>query len=797
MSEPVANPAMVTLTVDDVEVSVPKGTVVIRAAEAAGIVIPRFCDHPLLDPVGACRQCMVEIVDAGNGRGFPKPQPSCTTEAAQGMVIKTGASSAQAAQAQTDILELLLINHPLDCPICDKGGECPLQNQALASGRSESRFDGVKRQFPTPVPVSDLILLDRERCVLCARCTRFADQIAGDPLISLMERGAVQQVGIYPDQPFDSYFSGNVVQICPVGALTSADYRFSARPFDLVSTVSTCENCAAGCQLRVDARHGQVRRRYAGNNPEVNEEWSCDRGRFGFVSARSADRVTSPLVRLNGSLVPASWPQAMAAAAAGLKQAGQAVGVLVGGRLTQETSYAYSKFARCVLKSNSIDFRARESSKEEAQFLAEFVAGRAPGDAVTYADLEHAAKIVLVLFEPEDESPMVFLRLRKASRTKGVAIEAISSYLSRGSAKLKATLVPVRPGDVPSAIEACEADENTIFLAGERLAQVPGSLSALAQKVRSTGARLAWIPRRAGEIGALEAGCLPGLLPGGRPLTDDAAVREVNELWATELSTLPGFDAPIQFRAAAKGELKALVVSGVEAADFGEPEIALEAVGKAFTVSLESRLSDVASQADVVLPVDLLEETQGSFLNWEHRVCPVQVVAPNRRSPMTEIGVLAWLARTMGADLGFADAAGAAASASRFPAWAGERTPMTPVVPPEVPTTGAVIATWRELIDDSRCLDGADHLLATARPVVARISPQTLRTEGLATSTYVRLTGPKGSVTFPLQVEPTMADGVIWAPTRAPGNALSQIGVQVGVPVTLAAAPGPRKEGEE
>ncbi|MDR2929931.1 MAG: NADH-quinone oxidoreductase subunit G [Propionibacteriaceae bacterium] len=797
MSEPVPMAEMVTMTIDGAEVEVPKGTLVIRAAEAAGVAIPRFCDHPLLDPAAACRECMVEITDAGNGRGFPKPQPSCATVAAPGMVVKTQATSEQAAKAQADILELLLVNHPLDCPICDKGGECPLQNQALADGRMESRFDGVKRTFPTPVAMSDLILLDRERCVMCTRCTRFGEQISGDPLLQLVERGAKQQVGIYPEQPYDSYFSGNVVQICPVGALTSSDYRFSARPFDLVSTVTTCENCAAGCQIRVDARHGSVRRRLAGEQPQVNEEWSCDRGRFGFVAARGEDRLAGPMVRRDGELVRVSWPQALAAAAEGLAAAEGSTGVLTGGRLTTETAYAYSVFARTVLKTNSIDFRARGASEEEAQFLASIVAQIGFDAAVTYADLDRAKKVVLVGFEPEDESPIVFLRLRKAVRKSGLRVVAVASYLSRGSTKLDASLIAVRPGDVPQAIRDLEVDADTIILAGERLAQIPGALTALVAKVEQTEARMAWVPRRAGEIGALAAGCLPNLLPGGRPLDDETARRQVAQVWAEEVPTALGLSAVEQVKAAADGSVKALVTAGVEAADFADPEVASQGLAKAFVVCLESRMSDVAALADVVLPVDLLESNEGSFLNWEHRVCPVNQVVTNPRSPMTEIRVLAALAEAMRANLGFRDAAGASESMAKLAQWVGPAPTMTMVEPTTASPSGVVVEAWRELLDDSRCVDGASSLLATARVPQARISPQTLRTEGLATSTYVRLTGPRGSVTFPLRVEPSMADGVIWAPLRARDNELHRTGVCIGDSVTLAAAPGPKKEGEE
>ncbi|HEX8865683.1 MAG TPA: 2Fe-2S iron-sulfur cluster-binding protein, partial [Lentzea sp.] len=261
----------VKLVIDGVEVVAPKGELLIRTAERLGTVIPRFCDHPLLEPAGACRQCLVEV-EMG-GRPMPKPQASCTMTVADGMVVKTQLTSPVADKAQQGVMELLLINHPLDCPICDKGGECPLQNQAIAHGRSDSRFHEHKRTFPKPINISTQVLLDRERCVLCQRCTRFSAQIAGDPFIELLERGAQQQIGVAKEKPFQSYFSGNTIQICTVGALTSAAYRFRARPFDLVSTPSVCEHCSSGCAERTDWRRGKVQRKLAGDDPQVNEEW--------------------------------------------------------------------------------------------------------------------------------------------------------------------------------------------------------------------------------------------------------------------------------------------------------------------------------------------------------------------------------------------------------------------------------------------------------------------------------------------------------------------------------------------
>ena len=347
--------------------------------------MPRFCDHPLLAPVGACRQCLVDIPDAGNGKPIPKPQASCTMPVAEGMVVETQVTSKVADKAQQGIMEFLLINHPLDCPVCDKGGECPLQNQAMSNGRGETRFEGVKRTFPKPINLSAQVLLDRERCIVCQRCTRFSDEIAGDPFIALIERGAMQQIGIADDAPFLSYFSGNTIQICPVGALTSAEYRFRSRPFDLVSTPGVAEHDSCGAAIRVDHRRGKVMRRLAGNDPEVNEEWISDKDRFAFHYARQDDRLTHPMVRdEDGELRPASWPEAFTVAARGLQAAG-ASAVLTGGRVTAEDAYAYAKFARVALGTNDIDFRARPHSAEEADFLASFVA---LSNDVTYADLE-------------------------------------------------------------------------------------------------------------------------------------------------------------------------------------------------------------------------------------------------------------------------------------------------------------------------------------------------------------------------------------------------------------------------
>jgi NADH-quinone oxidoreductase subunit G len=794
-SEVAKSEDLVTLTIDDIEVSVPKGTLVIRAAELIGVEVPRFCDHPLLDPVGACRQCLVEVPDGGTGRPIPKPQASCTLEVAPGMKIKTQLTSPVAEKAQRGNMEFLLINHPLDCPICDKGGECPLQNQAMSHGYAESRFKDEKRTFPKPINISANVLLDRERCVLCARCTRFSEQIAGDPFIALIERGALQQVGIYEKEPLESYFSGNTIQVCPVGALTSAAYRFRSRPFDLISAPSIAEHDACGSAIRVDHRRGKVMRRLAGDDPDVNEEWITDKDRFAHRYGDGEDRLTHPLVRDGDVLRPASWPEAIDVAVRGLKAAGSSVGVLTGGRLPLEDAYSYAKFARAVLGTNNIDFRARQHSAEEAHFLAHAVAGT--GQGVSFTDLENASAVLLVCLEPEEEAGMIFLRLRKAFRKKNLTSWTLAPYSSNGARKMGAQLISCVPGDEAAVLDQVNAeggttdqrlaevslDANSVILVGERAAGLSGTFSACQRLAERTGATLAWVPRRAGDRGAVEAGCLPTLLPGGRPVSNAAARVDTQATWGVEsLPPLEGRDADEILIAAADGELAALVVAGVDPNDFVDPQAVLEgleAIG--FMISLETRASLVTERADVVFPVSLMHERAGTFVNWEGRRRPFDIVL-EQPNDMSDLRVLAALADGLGADLGFRTAAQARAELEELGTWEGERTeaPDYPAWEPAEPDSSTVVlATWRMALDESRALDGEPYLQATAREAEARMSPRTAAEAEI--SSVAVISNDRGSIALPAVLDSEMVDGVVWLPSRAPG---------LGVPQHLAATAG-------
>ena len=779
----------VAFSIDGVSMTAEKGTLIIRAAEQLGIEIPRFCDHPLLDPVAACRMCLVEI------EGQPKPQPACAIPVGDNMVVRTQRTSKVADEAQQGVMEFLLLNHPLDCPICDKGGECPLQNQAMSVGRPETRFEGTRRTFPKPINVSAQILLDRERCVSCARCTRFADEIAGDAFINLLERGAQQQVGISEDTPFDSYFSGNTVQICPVGALTNARYRFRARPFDLVSVPTVCEHCASGCSLRTDVRRGEVQRRLAGDEPEVNEEWNCDKGRFAFPYL-TEDRITHPMVRENGELRTASWPEALGMAADALTAAVGSAAVLTGGRLTSEDAFAYSKFARTILKTDNVDFRARPHSAEESDFLRAVVAG---SEGPTYTDLQNAPAVVLVAFEPEDESPIVFLRLRKAVTKGTTKVYAVAPWASPGLSKLGATVLAAGPGQEIQAITGSDdlmqalRQPGAVLMVGERAATVPGLLTWAAQASADTGARLAWVPRRAGERGALDAGLLPGMAPaawGDLPLgvgfdgviealvaADEpqealVPVVEGEESASTEIVVVEDEEPEPPFRA--------LVLAGFDPRDVPDGAALVEGFADVPTViALATHHNDATRAADIVFPVAAVTEKAGSFIDWEGRRRPFPQVF-RESLILSDAGVLAAIVDEMLLDFGSADPIALRAEASTSqPATRPERPQVTAGGVRETAAGEAVLSTWRQLVDDGSMQAGEPYLAATARPAVIRIGPANAADLGISDGDPVTLTGTIGAVTLPALIT-DMPAGIVWAPANSGTNLVADLGVSSG-----------------
>lgn len=773
----------ITATIDGIQVQVPKGTLIIRAAERMGTFVPRFCDHPALAPVAACRMCLVEI------EGMPKPQPSCAIALTEGMNVKTQMTSTVAQEAQAGVMEFLLINHPLDCPVCDKGGECPLQNQAMTAGRAESRFDIEKRTFPKPIELSTEILLDRERCVECARCTRFSEEIAGDPFIELLERGAKQQVGIATDEPFNSYFSGNTVQICPVGALTSSSYRFRARPFDLVSVPTTCEHCAAGCSLRTDYRRETVMRRLAWEDPAVNEDWNCDKGRFAFAYLKE-NRLTQPKVRTkNGNQVDALWPDAIDFAVKGILQAKGKVGVLLGGRLTMEDAYAYSKFARLALATNDIDFRNRVNSEEEQDFLGSVVAGS--GGSVTYADLEKAQNVVLVNFEPEEESPIIFLRLRKAAQKGNLKVTAIAPYLTRSLEKINAEVVATKPGDEAKVLRGLKIAQESIILVGERAAATPGTLSAVIEIAEKTNSKLSWIPRRAGERGAVEIGALPNLLPGGRPVTEVSARNDVAAIWGvngSDIPNKPGRNHSEIIQAALSGEIKALVIAGLDVMDAPDPQALGQAINAVdFVITLGIQENSLTRYANVSLPVAPVTEKSGTFINWEGRPRPFGRAITSTNA-LTDARVLAMMAESLGLDFGLQTIEELRQELSSFGSWNGKKLDKPNVASigaANVSVGSAILSTWNLLLDDGALQKGEEHLAGTQRPVIAHLSAKTAAENNLESGDKVTISNSRGSIIIKLEII-EMVNDVVWIPSNNHDSKVKpKLGAKEGDVVTI------------
>jgi NADH-quinone oxidoreductase subunit G len=751
--------ADVTLTIDGKEVTVPAGTLIIRAAEQLGIEVPRFCDHPLLKPAGACRQCYVSV------EGQPKLATSCTVPATAGMKVRTQNSDPEVADAQRANLEFLLLNHPLDCPICDRGGECPLQDQALAYGPGDSRFREAKRVFPKPIPMSPLVGLDRERCVLCARCTRFCDEISGGRFLELFARGAGERVSIAAGEDFRSPFSGNTVQICPVGALTSTPYRFAARPFDLTYGDSVCPHCSAGCNLRVDVRRGEVVRHLARDEYEVNDAWLCDKGRYAYRFPDSPERITTPLIRDHG-LEPASFGEVLTKIASWVD--GARVGVLTGGRLMDEDYYALSKLARTVFKTNDLDHRRGGGSPE-----AERAAARTP-TGVTYRDVERAKAILVVGLDAEQEVPILHLRLRKAAAA-GARIWVLHPRRTR--LHDVATHILVRPGDeahllaggadavMDEALDALRAAAgDALVIAGER----SGAAQAAHEMFRGT--RFAFVTRRAGDRGALRAGEHPSLLPGGRGLDEAGAIES---RWQTSIDREPGRDARAILEACAAREIDVLFLIGVDPLrDFPDAGLALRAlenVPRKVVQSLE--LGSLEPFADAFLPAAAFLEKEGHVTTWEGRGQRLRRVRDPEGMSIPDWEVFASLALACGGDLGFE-------SLDELHEEMGELlAPLdilfslpAPSEPTERVADGLTLFTYPLLVDEGRLSERADELKAAlgSDPFV-EIHPDDAAAVHVADGDDLVLKTSTGEATLPARVTEHVAKGSVFVPFNQAG----------------------------
>ncbi len=664
MSDAQASNDAVILTVNGKRIEAQQGELVIDAAERNGTYIPRFCYHPRMEPVGMCRMCIVEI-DTGRG---PALQPSCMIPVAPDMVVDT--ESEVTKKAQEGVLEFLLINHPLDCPVCDKGGECPLQDQTLSYGPGESRFVEEKRHYEKPIAISDLVALDRERCILCDRCTRFARDVAGDALIHFIDRGSQTQVNTFPDHPFASYFSGNTVQICPVGALTAAPYRFKARPWDLDQVESTCTTCSVGCRTLVQSSRNEILRYQGVDIDPVNWGWLCDKGRFSFQSVNSPDRLGAPLVRTGDALGEVPWGAALSKAADALRGIDPArVGILGGARLTNEDAYAWAKLAKGVIGTDNVDAQLADG------LPAEVVLGlpRATIDDVCAP----GGTVLLLAPDIKEELPVLFLRLRHAVVRDAVTLVELAPQRTSVSGLAAATLLhrPGAEGELVAALLAGGAEREVggiepaaITAAAELLAKGPvtvvlgrtslgdtgaGAVAAAAAiHAAHPGVRFLSALRRGNVHGALDMGLAPGLLPGRVTLAAGGQ-------WFRDggWSTVPasrGMDATGILQAAAAGKLDVLVLLGADPlADFPDTTLATKGLAGARTViAVEQFLTSAAEQADVVLAAAGYAEVDGSTTNIEGRVSTVTRKITPPGTARADWMIASELARLLGADLG-------------------------------------------------------------------------------------------------------------------------------------------------
>jgi NADH-quinone oxidoreductase subunit G len=799
---------MVKVTIDGVEVEVPAGELIIKAAQDHGTYIPRFCWHPRMEPVGMCRMCLVEV-ETPRGKGLIT---ACTQRVAEGVVIDT--KSEVVKKAQEGVLEFLLINHPLDCPVCDRGGECPLQDQTLSHGPGESRFVEEKRHFEKPIPISDLVMLDRERCILCARCTRFSDEISGDPLIEFIDRGNYTQINTFPDEPFASYFSGNTVQLCPVGALTATPYRFRARPWDLEAVESTCTMCSVGCRVSVQASQNQVLRLLAVDSEPVGHGWLCDKGRFGYEYLRSPARLGTPLVRGDdGELREAAWGEALSVAAEGIKgvvarHGASAIAGLGGARSTNEEAYAFGKLLRGVIGTGNLD--ARMGDALDPTLMA---TGEARG---LIGDLERAKTVLVWGPDLKEELPVLYLRVRRAATALGATLIVVHPRAS-GLDREATHVVRYRPGegaalldrlargdgDLAAVREALGAGPVVAIVGRPGLAESPDLAAAVAAFAAALpDASVLPVTRRGNVYGAVDMGVAPGLLP-GRVLADQAGRDELAAAWGLPVPE-PGRDADGILTGIADGSVRGLLLLGADpAAD--NPDRAAAVAGAEFVVSLDLFVNDSNRAADVILPVDAFSEVEGTVTNLEGRVQKVNRVAPGIGQSRQATEVLGDLAVLLGASLGGpADALfkeiSAVAPAYRDITWDGlawstgrdgilASNSGLPLPRPgsdvDSPAPGLALHLGRVLYDAGTMVTAGPSLAKLAARPMAHLHPDDATRLGIEDGGWAKVSAGSGEAVLPAAIDPSLAPGTVYVPVNF-ALALSGNSVEV----SAAAGPG-------
>ena len=652
----------VTFQLDGREVEAPAGEMLIQAAQDEGTYIPRFCWHERMKPVGMCRMCLVEV-ETERGRALIT---ACTYPVAEGMKVET--TSEVARRSQEAVLEFLLANHPLDCPVCDKGGECPLQDQALSHGPGESRFVEIKRSFEKPIPISDLVLLDRERCILCARCTRFSDEISGDPLIEFLDRGHTTEINTFPDHPFASYFSGNTVQICPVGALTSRTYRFRARPWDLAEVESSSLFDTAHPRIAIHASQNDILRHQGVDHDAINHGWLSDKARFGFQYLGSEDRLTRPLIRRGSDFEEIGWSEALDIVADRLgiikdESGGESLAVIGGAQGTNEDAYALSKLARVALDTNNVD------SRMEDTLASQFLAGTV--DRARIDDLDDADTILVWAPDLKEEHPTLYLRVRRAAQELGVTLVLVHPWANglddRAAHKLiyrpggGLDLLAEIQGGRHQAVREVLGGKNVVALVGmASFADGPHLAEAVAAFVRDAAgsARILPLAGRANTYGALDMGLAPDLLP-GRVAIDGSGNQSIEEAWG-RLPQKTGKGTGEILSSLIEGDIRGLLLVGADPLrDVPHPLLAADALqGLEYLISIDLFLNDSNRGADIVLPALGFAEKEGTATNAEGRVQKLNQIRPAPGQAREDWSIVEDIATRMGSPLGLASAEG-------------------------------------------------------------------------------------------------------------------------------------------
>ena len=760
----------VRLTINGREVAAQKGDLVIAAAQRVGDYIPRFCYHERMSSVGMCRMCLVDV-DSGRGPGL---QPSCMITVAPGMVVNTRSPAALAAQE--GIIELLLAQHPLDCPVCDKGGECPLQDQSFSHGPGESRYVEEKRHFEKPIPISDLVLLDRERCILCDRCTRFADEVAGDALIHFSSRGNDTQITTFPDEPFVSYFSGNTVQICPVGALTAKPYRFKARPWDLEQSESTCTTCAVGCRTVVQSSQDELLRYQGVDSDPVNWGWLCDRGRFNFEAVNSDDRLSAPLVRVDDELQPTTWNAALARAAELITEA-KAVGgagsiaVLGGARGSNEDAYAWARLAHDVIGTPHVYPQMGDGAQIN---LLGF-------DRATIDEAANASTIILMAPDLKEELPVLYLRLRDAAQKRRSRI--IEFVQKRSGLSLHAwKTIEYHAGGITDAVAACSADPDIVRQLATGDVVVVAGRANLAEHPLEVGN---------GVVAALQ------LVPDAKVLP---ALRRGNIVGAIEMGLVPGEGGMSVLgiaKAAASGNVECLVLLGCDPlADFPDTDLARRMMaGAPRIIAIDTFLTKSNASADVVLAAAAYGEKRGTTTNIEGRISTLSAMVTPRGTSRPDWMIATELAELLGGDLGVssvddltdaisANVAGFGAATVAALHSARDGIVCHGTLPPATSRIATIeernsydyrLVVSRKLYDNAVGTAKSPSLAHLTTDSELHLHPLDIERVGSTDGADVKVTSKRASMVFKVVADDSVVRGSAWVPFNQPGPSIGEL----------------------